>query len=344
LETSKPSTTYDCSVGGPLPENPSANYLVSVPAQGGEPRVKVYTSAGKKNAEFLAYAKSFRGGLSVAGGDINGDGLGEIVVGTGVGSGPQVSMFSRTGRSVTRFFPFSSRLRTGVNVAIGDVDGDGNADLITVPAGNYPPLVRIFRFDQKRKQFVRMADISAQGGRFRGGVNIEVGDLDRNGLSDIVVSPAARGLGSTVEVYEYNVTSGRFARVTSFSAYAKGFQSGITTAIGDVDGDGNNELITSPAPGATDVRVFSYRNHRAVKMGSFLAGATSFRGGVDLASLDVNRDGRDDIVTVSYSNGLPGIRVFTKSIASNKFSRITSPFPPFVYSTTFQKGVRLGAL
>lgn len=338
-----PTTTYDCSVGGPLPENPSPQFLATVPAQGGSPNLKVYTSAGKRVVNTYALAKSFRGGLSVAGGDVNGDGLGEIMIGTGVGSAPQVSLFTATGKLRLRFFPFPSRLRTGVNVASTDVDGDGRAELIVAPAGSYAPLMRIFRYNAKTNKFVRMMDVSVQGGRFRGGLNLEAGDLDRNGLGNIVVTPATRGRGSTVEVYEYNLTTRKFARVTTFSAYAKSFQSGVATAIGDVDGDGNNEIITSPAPGATDIRVFTYSNRRAVKLSNFMAGASSFRGGADVAALDVNNDGRDDILTISYSNGLPGIRVFSKNIGNNKFSRLTSRFPAFVYSANFLKGVRLAA-
>lgn len=340
---SVPVTTYDCSAGGPLPENPSAQLLATAPAQGGGPDVRVYSTSGRRTTKFLAYSTSFRRGLSIAGGDFKNDGTSEIVVGTGPLTAPQVSMYSDAGRLLLRFFPFTSSLRTGVNVGVGDVDGDGRDDLITAPAGEYPPLIRAFRYDGNLNRFVRFADFSAQGGRFRGGVNLEVGDLNRNGLADIVVSPASSGRGSIIEIYEFEPASGKFVRRTTFSAYASGFSSGVTTAIGDVNGDGNNEIITSPAPGATDVKIFSYSNRRATFYSHFFAAATSFRGGVDLASLDVNGDGRDDIVTVSYSNGQPGLRVFTKSLTSRTFSRLASPYPAFVYSSSFLRGVRLGA-
>jgi len=341
---SKPATTYDCSVGGAPDDFLGAmpQTLVSVPAKGGGPQVRAFATSRKKVSDFFAYAKSFRKGLSVDGGDVNGDGNPEIVVGTGVGASPQVSLFNTSGRTLLRFFAFPSRLRTGVNVALADVDGDGRDELIAAPAGNYPGLVRVFRYDGTRRTFTRMTDISTMGGRFRGGLNIEAGDLDRNGLAEIIVSPAARARNYNTEIYQYNLTGGKFSRTASFSPYGRRFNSGVATAIGDIDGDGNNDIITAPAPGATDIHIYAYRNRRVVYRGNFFAASKSFRGGVDLASLDVNKDGRDDIITVSWSKGPSGIRVFTKHASRNTYSRITSPFPAFMYGTRFQGGVRLG--
>lgn len=341
-EAEKPTITFDCAAGSELPENPTPNFLATVPARGGKPQVKVYNAVtGKKVGDFLAFRQSYRGGLSIAGGDVDNNGTPELVTGTGPGSAPQVSLFSFNGRATLRFFAYLSRLRTGVNVAVADVDGNGTEDLITAPASRLSSLVRVFTYDKTKSRFIRLAEFTAHGSRFRGGVNLAAGDLDRNGLAEVIVAPATKGRGSIVELYEYDLTTNAMVRRHGFSAYDRKFSGGIEVAVSDVNGDGNREIVTAPAPGVTDVRVYSYSNRSTKRLGKFLAGSSRFRGGADLAGVDVNLDGRDEVVTSTYRDGLPGLRVFTRQPTTGKFVRTKAPYPTYVYSTSFLKGVRV---
>lgn len=340
----QPVVSYDCSAGGPLPDNPSPTYLVAAQAKGGTSQVRVYSATGGKRLKsFSVYKSSFRNGLSLAGGDLDRTGTQNIVIGAGVGSGPQVSLYSMTGKLITRFFAYTKMLRTGVNVAVGDVDGDGNNELVTAPAGNYPGLVRIFRYDPSTKKFTRTTDFSSQTSKYRGGVNLAVTDLDRNGYSEIIVTPVAKGRNSSVEVYEYNVSTKKIVKRLSFSAYAKSFNGGIEVTTADVNGDGIPEIMVAPAPGASDVRVYAYVNRKARLLTKFMAAGSQFRGGVDLAAVDVNLDGSDDLITSTFSSGLPGLRVYKLNPATNKIARANSPFPANVFSASFLKGIRIAA-
>ncbi|MBI4090268.1 MAG: hypothetical protein HY421_02585 [Candidatus Kerfeldbacteria bacterium] len=343
-EAEKPATTFDCASGGDLPSNPTPTYLATVPARGGKPQVKIYNAVtGKKVSDFLAYRSSYRSGLSIAGGDLDNDGSPELVTGTGLSTAPQVSLFNLNGKPELRFFAYLSRLRIGVNVAVADVDGNGTEDLITAPASKLSSIVRVFTYDQVNRRFRRMAEFTAHGSRFRGGVNLAAGDLDRNGLAEVIVAPAAKGRGSMIEVYEYDLIKNSMVKRLGFSAYDRRFNGGIEVAVSDVNGDGQREIVTAPAPGVTDVRVFSYVNRSARRLGKFLAGSSRFRGGADLAGVDVNLDGRDEIVTATFSEGLPGLRVFSRNTVNGKFVRIKAPYPAYIYSTTFLKGIRIAA-
>jgi hypothetical protein len=113
---------------------------------GGGPRVRTLhlnfngptptlVPAGGPLSDFFAFEPSFRGGVRVAAGDVdgnpsNGD---ELVVGAGVGGGPRVIAFRSDGSVVTDFFAFPPDVTTGVNVSVvnGQIVTDGLATDVT---------------------------------------------------------------------------------------------------------------------------------------------------------------------------------------------------------------------
>ena len=95
--------------------------------------------------QFLAYDSGFTGGMFVAVGDINRDGFGDIITGTGVGGGPHVKVFSGVNNSLMRgFFAYDNAFRGGVRVASGDVNSDGYAEIVTTPGPGGGPHVKIY--------------------------------------------------------------------------------------------------------------------------------------------------------------------------------------------------------
>ncbi len=99
-------------------------------------------------ASFLAYDPALTGGVRVAAGDVNGDGLVDIITGAGAGSGPHVRAFSLASgvTEVASFFAYAPDFTGGVLVASGDVTGDGRAEIITGTTRAGGP-VRVFQVD-----------------------------------------------------------------------------------------------------------------------------------------------------------------------------------------------------
>ncbi len=113
---------------------------------GGGPQVRAFTFEGKAILNFFAYDKNFRGGVNVAVGDINGDGKAEIITGAGPGGGPHVRYFNDRGGVLGGFFAYDENFRGGVNVAVGDINDDGRAEIITGAGPGGDPHVRYFNY------------------------------------------------------------------------------------------------------------------------------------------------------------------------------------------------------
>jgi hypothetical protein len=115
-------------------------------------------AAGSLLASFFAFAPGFKGGVFVAAGDFNGDGLADVTVGAGPGAGPSVIVIN--GAKLTQvqasgqiadaavlsgFFAYDGGFPGGVRVDMVDVNGDGLADVITGAGPGAGPHVRVFR-------------------------------------------------------------------------------------------------------------------------------------------------------------------------------------------------------
>ncbi len=98
---------------------------------GSQPVIEILNSVtGAVINTFLAYEASYIGGVRIATGDLTGDGIAEIVTAPGRNHVPLVRVFSQSGTMLTEFLAFDSGFLGGVDVAVGDVDGDGKNDII----------------------------------------------------------------------------------------------------------------------------------------------------------------------------------------------------------------------
>src|SRR5262245_61427406 len=99
---------------------------------GGLPRAQVFNAAtGVKIADFAPFEPTFIGGVTTAMGDVNNDGIPDLVVGAGPGGGPRVRIFNGAnmglgfdpnapGSILADFFAFEDSQRGGVTVSTGN--------------------------------------------------------------------------------------------------------------------------------------------------------------------------------------------------------------------------------
>ncbi len=189
--------------------------LVVTPDQSGGPRVVIYDGSGlAPMASFLGIDDAnFRGGARAGVGDVNGDGYADLVVSAGFGGGPRVAVFDgkalaagRVAHLVDDFFLFEEGLRNGAYVAVGDVDGDGFADVVggAGPGGASRVLVlsgrALLTAGAGSALAAPVADFFAGDASNRGGVRVAVKNLDGDRFADVVVGDAA-GSGSRLRAY-----------------------------------------------------------------------------------------------------------------------------------------------
>jgi hypothetical protein len=105
--------------------------VVTGAGAGGGPHVKVFNGVqGNLLHSFFAFDPAFQGGVTVAAGDVNGDGRADVVTGAGPGGGPHVKAFSGVDGS-----PFAA-----FDAFLPEVDDE----VLVAVAGGFLPAVQRF--------------------------------------------------------------------------------------------------------------------------------------------------------------------------------------------------------
>jgi hypothetical protein len=290
---------------------------------GGAPLVNVYDGrTGALRFSFLAYPPTFTGGVRVAVGDVNGDGTPDIITAPGPHSAPVIEVWDGlTQRLIMSCFAFTSPgsassantntpsaagnvagslFTGGAFVAAGDVNGDGFADIIVGADAGGGPQVEVF----DGHTFNVIASFFALPATFTGGVHVAAGDLNGDGLADIIVG-AGRGGGPAVLVFN----GANDALMTGFYPLPATFPGGVFVATGDVNGDGKLDIITGAGPGGGPL-VQAFDGTTQAPLLAFYAFSPAFRGGVRVASQDLNGNGFSDIITSAGPTSLSQVVAF----------------------------------
>ncbi len=108
--------------------------------------VSIYDDDGRLHAKFAPYTERYTKGVNISVGDIENDGTVEIATGTENGGGPQVRVYNADGTLINPgFFAYDKAFRGGVNVSLGDLNGDSIKEIITGAGVGGGPHARVFR-------------------------------------------------------------------------------------------------------------------------------------------------------------------------------------------------------
>ena len=258
--------------------------------------------------EFDAFEAGFSGGVFLAAGDIDGDGMDELAVSPDVGGGGRVQIYSFAANAVVRrdnFFGIDDpAFRGGARVAMGDVNGDGRADLVVGAGFLGGPRVAVFDGKNLGASQANPGRIvgdffafpGSDAANLRNGVFVTVGDVNGDGMAELIFGG---GPGGGPRVYALD---------------------GQRISSGDVLGAQSNPVANF-----------------------FVAGNDAARGGVRLAVKDIDGDNFADLVAASGENQLARVRVYRGSTVTQPNGMEPPLFQEFdPFGTAIAEGVFVG--
>jgi hypothetical protein len=253
---------------------------------------------------------------------------GDLKVVTGTGSGAAVDTVEvfradRRNLKVSSFRGIGGAYAGGVTVGAGDVGEDAQAEIVAVQAdsadGNVvariwerfsvDPLGRIAWLQRSSFNAFSTGDVVDGEAVNAAGGNVLVADVISEApaapVEEIVVSTT--GGASAVRIFD-----GAGTPIDEWLAFIPGgANAGAVLAVGDLDADGFQEIVTSPASGQSWIRAFDASGQpklvggQEVNFFAFVPPAPS-PGGIRLAVADVDLDGAGEIIVAS-GDGIDGV-------------------------------------
>ncbi len=260
-------------------------------------------TTGVALVQFAPFGSTFQGGIRVATGDLTGDGVDEIVVAPGWSRVGEVQVYTLGGVLLTSFLPYGQTFMGGVQVAVGDVDGDGVNDIVTVPSFG-PSEVKVFRniVVAGVPTFNAAApyrDFLAFPASFIGGAVVGAADMGSTAVvggpfnnlaldqkAEIVVGSGA-GIVTTVKVFDVSLivapTPNSIPPVAgSFMPFTPNYQGGVSVSVARVNPDDVPDIVVGAGVnGRSLVDVWAWSNTTSGTLSSLSANGIGFNAFTD---------------------------------------------------------------
>lgn len=243
------------------------------------------------------------GGASLDAGDLDGDGIEDLIVGSrnanddrGVIFGNEVTWYKGEGNGAfTGPLSIDANLLDVNAVRVTDLDGDGRLDVL---AGA----------DQGQQVALYHNEDGGDGPRFvkytlwdDGAVHgLDVADLDGDGQDELVIGSYSMTSSVSVSVLKRPaVLSDPWPRTEIATGFGLAAAESPKVQVDDFDGDGNLDILAS-AQGGGDLRVYRGMDDGTFQHCDVRGGYVGLNG---LARADFDGDGRIDILTSSFEFG-----------------------------------------
>jgi len=254
-----------------------------------DPVIKIYDFKGTELLSWKPISSDFQGELPVSAGDVDGDGVSEIIVTDGPGGTGDIRIFDLTGKMKTSFQANGPDYHLGVETAIGDVTGDGKKEII------------VSIIEKDNKEAIKFFDITGKEVAKKISVDLKntfeplkVGALDL-GTDGVVELLVGNGFGNepTLKLLQADGTL-----INTFKTYADNFLGGVFFSI--VDSPEMKAIITGAGfSGGPHLKVLDFYGTLRDN-GDFFSYGASFAGGINVVTADFDADGIMEIATLPY--------------------------------------------
>ena len=292
---------------GAVEFNPAPDQFIVTGTDAGNPaRVTIYNQDGTLRWTRLAFGPTFTGGVRVAKGDFDGDGIADVIAGEGPGGKSRFRVFNGiNGRLMTGRSPFGKSYDGGIFVASADFNGDGRDDVVAGSGGGMTARVRV-RNAANPDQNLRNLRVGTASDFHE--VRVAAGDVNSDGVPDILAT-----LTPEVIVFDGSVVAFLPPALHRFTPFGSNFNGPMTLAAGNVDEGPDMDLIVGRGVGGPPrVRIYAGNSGplggTPTLMQEIMAGDQTSNAGVRVAAATLDGDKFVDIVTASGSGGRPIIR------------------------------------
>ncbi|MFA6027667.1 MAG: VCBS repeat domain-containing M23 family metallopeptidase [Patescibacteria group bacterium] len=237
--------------------------------------IRIKTENDYLLGKFTAFRYKYQKGMRVASGDINGDGIDEIIAGSGPGKTSLVKVFDRYGTLLWQTEPFANSYTSGVDVASGDIDADGVDEVIAGLLSGEKTLIAVLSENGERLQVFRAFEKE-----YTGGLNITTGDIDADGADEIIAGTAGDRIAE-VRVFE---ADGKRKKIF-YTPFGNTFFGSVDVTTSDWDEDRKDEITMSQASaGQAWVKTYRYNNKKKVLF-TELVFDENYEGGARIAGM-----------------------------------------------------------
>jgi len=178
---------------------------------------------------------------------------------------------------------------------------------------------------------------SAANGSSERGKDLKIDEIPDDAGFVVAGSVSATGGGVIRTFADLDVNGSYEKFVQEFAPYGNvKVGDGVRVALGDFNGDGNEELVTA-AGAKAPVKVFELASDGTV--GDQILSFGGFNKGAFVAAGDLNGDGSDELVAASNTGGAQKVVIRSDPTSSGIPSAVMETFQP--YASTFMGGVTL---
>lgn len=234
----------------------SVEDIILGPGPGRSTEVRIYSGANvavNPNGALLrvlaAFESSFKGGVFTSVGDLTGDGVPDIAISPDEGGGPRVRVYDgKSFEQLNDFFGIDDpNFRGGARTAIGDLNGDGFADLVVAAGFGGGP--RIAGYDGKSVRPGQVptnlfGDFFIFEDTLRNGAYVAVGDLNADGKADLIAGGGPSGGPRVFALSGADLTNGnKQTQLANFFAGDENNRGGVRIGVEDADRDGRADIL-----------------------------------------------------------------------------------------------------
>ncbi len=306
--------------------------VVETGGAGQATRVKVLDGNGDRLVAAVTPFSGFTGSASVTMGDVDGDGVYDLIVGAGEGHTSEVVAYS--GRAVggkrpfetelTRFEAFPSDARGGVSVAAAQIDGSTSDNIIVGSGPGIPSEVKVYA-PAKAGAAPTLYSSFTPYEDDQSGVSVTSGFVSfMSGRNSIVTAPGP-GSPAKVRVFDYwlmkptgiriaetNVplemcssSDGKPSMIAEFEPFGSDYRGGVSLATGWLYGQlgGAERIVIGQSSGPGAVKVYSTGSALQAGPGLYLQSPVEHGGLAEFA---------EEMRFTPFA-GVSGVRVATTS-------------------------------